>query len=87
MRPRHALSVACFLAGLPFLAGLYGCGGSDTGSTGPDLGSEAKLRLTAVVAGTPVAIVSAEVIATDIVTPLRFNLPIVNGVASGTCSG
>jgi hypothetical protein len=72
------------LAGLAVLAGLHGCGSSGTDSTGPDVGSDAKLRLTAVVAGTPIAIVSAEVTATDIATPLRFNLPVVDGVAAGT---
>jgi hypothetical protein len=51
---------------------------------GPGPGTEAKLRLTAVVAGTPIALVTAEVTGADIATPLLFNLPITDGVATGT---
>jgi hypothetical protein len=72
------------LTGLMFLTGLHACRDSGTDAVGPDGAVEAKLRLTAAVAGTPVAIVSAEVTAADIATPLRFNIPIVQGLASGT---
>jgi hypothetical protein len=84
MLSRPSPAFARLLAALTLLAGLHGCSHSATDSTGPDVSSDAKLRLTAVVAGTPIAIVSAEVTATDIATPLRFNLPIVEGVAAGT---
>jgi hypothetical protein len=84
MRSRPSPTLGRILASLALMVGLHGCADSGTDPAGPGTGSEAKLRLTAVVAGTPIAIVSAEVTASDIATPLRFNLPIVEGVASGT---
>jgi hypothetical protein len=84
MRSRPSPMFGRLLAGLALLTVLYGCGDTGTDSTGPEVGSDARLRLTAVVAGTPIAVVSAEVTATDIATPLRFNLSLIEGVASGT---
>lgn len=57
--------------------------GSDSGPAGPD-DEAAGLRVTAFVAGTPVATLVVEVTATDIPNPLLFNLTAVEGVASGT---
>src|SRR3989442_1370806 len=52
--------------------------------TRPTAGSMAELRLTAVVAGTSIAVLVVEVEAADIATPLVFNIPIVSNVAQGT---
>ena len=71
------------MTGIALLAGLHACG--DSGNTvGPGPETEAKLVLSAAVAGTPIAVVTAEVTAADIAVSLRFNLPITNGIASGT---
>ena len=44
----------------------------------------APIRITAVTVGTPISTLVVEVTATDIPTPLVFNLTVVDGVASGT---
>lgn len=83
MRFRSTWRAAQLAAGVAALLGLQGCGDAD-GTAGPSLGDGAKLRLAVVVTGTPIATVTAEVTAADIVTPLLFNLPITDGVATGT---
>ncbi len=52
--------------------------------SGPDAHGLAELRLTADVTGTPINVLVVEVTATDIATPLVFNLIVQNGVAQGT---
>ncbi len=52
--------------------------------TGPDRQQLAELRVSALVVGTPIDLLVVRVTATDIPTPLVFNLPVQNGVAQGT---
>src|SRR2546422_10709521 len=54
----------------------------DTG-TGPGE-TQATLAVSAAVSGTSVVVVVVQVTATDIPTPLAFNIPVTSGVASGT---
>lgn len=72
----HALSVAGALL-------LLSCSGADV-TEPPGSGDDAELRVTALVVGTPIDLMVARVTASDIVTPLVFNLPVANGVATGT---
>lgn len=68
------------------LVALVAAGACGSGERiGPSLaGDVAKLRVTAEVVGTPVDRMVATVSAGDIPTPLVFNLPVVDGVATGT---
>jgi hypothetical protein len=52
--------------------------------TAPAGSGDAKLIVTANVSGTAVATVVVEVAASDLPTPMVFNIPVVAGVASGT---
>ncbi|HWC74998.1 MAG TPA: Ig-like domain-containing protein, partial [Gemmatimonadales bacterium] len=52
--------------------------------TGPPRASDANLLIRADLSGTTVALLVAEVTASDISTPLVFNIPIAQGVATGT---
>lgn len=61
------------------VAALASCGGP----TGAD-NRDAALQVTADLAGTAVATVVVEVTAPDIATPLVFNIPIANQIASGS---
>ncbi len=70
------LTVACLMA-------LVSCGDQSTVSPPPP-GTTATLSVTADLSGTLVATVVVDVSAADIPTALVFNIPIVNGVASGT---
>lgn len=67
---------------LGMLLTLAGCGGDPIGP-GPD-DSEASIRVTANVSGTPINILVVTVSAADIPIPPVFNLPVVEGVATGT---
>jgi hypothetical protein len=67
--------VACVTA-------LVSCG--DQSTVNPPPGTTATLSVTADLSGTLVATVVVDVSAADIPTVLVFNIPIVNGVASGT---
>lgn len=82
MGPRTSRVFTRLVSGLALLAAVHACGDSNS-SVGPDPQADARLVLSAVVTGTPIAVVTAEVTAADIVTPLLFNLTITNGVASG----
>lgn len=59
---------------------ISGCSDSPTGPVGP----QGEFVLRASVVGTTIATMVVEVTAPDITTPLAFNIPIVNGVATGT---
>jgi Big-like domain-containing protein len=83
MGSRSSRVLVRLLSGMALLAALHACGDSGT-SMGPDPQADARLVLSAVVTGTPIAVVTAEVTAADIATPLLFNLSITNGVATGT---
>lgn len=65
------------------LTTLVSCGDQGT-VTPPPPGTTATLSVTADLSGTLVATVVVDVSAADIPTVLVFNIPIVNGVASGT---
>jgi hypothetical protein len=82
MGSRSSRVLTRLVSGMALLAGLHACG--DSGTVGPDPQADARLVLSAVVTGTPIAVVTAEVTAADIATPLLFNLSITNGVAAGT---
>jgi Bacterial Ig-like domain (group 2) len=66
-----------------YLTMLVSCAGPGTVSP-PPTGSTATLSVTADLSGTAVATVVVDVSASDISTMLVFNIPIVNGIASGT---
>lgn len=66
------------------LTALVSCGDQSTVSPPPPPGTTATLSVTADLSGTLVATVVVDVSAADIPTALVFNIPIVNGVASGT---
>lgn len=73
---------SAYAAALALLLLSAGCA-----SPGPTSGSEAEdtpLQVTVVTMGLMVGSITAEVTATDITTPLLFNLPISQGVATGT---
>lgn len=79
-RPRCQLSAAITAGAL--LVGA--CGGSEpTGLPGPGT-PNTQLRITALVVGTPIDLMVARVTAADIAVPLVFNLPVTDGVATGT---
>jgi Big-like domain-containing protein len=78
MIPRERNSIAAALTSLMVLAS---CSASD--GTGPP-GGRATLVVTANVSATAAVTVVVEVTASDIATPLVFNIPVVSGVASGT---
>ncbi|CAA9363352.1 MAG: hypothetical protein AVDCRST_MAG68-4648 [uncultured Gemmatimonadetes bacterium] len=59
------------------------CADSPAGP-GATRGDEARVRVSVAVAGTPVAALTAEVTAADLASRLLFNLPIENGVATGS---
>ena len=63
---------------------LISCGDQTTVSPPPPPPTTATLSVTADLSGTLVATVVVDVSAADIPTALVFNIPIVNGVASGT---
>jgi len=69
----------CLSVALGFLAVLVSCGGT---AGPPD--DEATLAISVNLSGTVVATVVADVTAPDIPTMLVFNIPIVNGTATGT---
>jgi hypothetical protein len=74
-RLRAAVAAGALLAG--------GCGGSEpTAPPGPS--GDARLRITALVVGTPIDLMVATVTASDIAVPLVFNLPVSGGLATGT---
>jgi hypothetical protein len=68
------------LVALAFLSPLISCG---DGTVSPP-GGEATLAVRVNLSGTMVAMVVADVTAPDIPTMLVFNIPIVNGTATGT---
>jgi len=65
------------------LAFLLAAGCQDQLPTGPAAGA-VPLRITASTVGTPIATLVVTVTASDITTPLVFNLTVSNGTASGT---
>lgn len=67
--------------GIVFIAAA-GC--QDRLPTGTTESGDVPLRVTASVVGTPIATLVVTVTASDIATPLTFNLTVANGVASGT---
>jgi len=67
---------------LGMLLTLASCGGDPVGPGPSD--SEASIRVSANVSGTPIDILVITVSAADIPVPPVFNLPVVEGVASGT---
>ncbi len=77
MRPLSLRSAIVALAPLLLLS-------SCNPATDPPAQSQAHLAVTANVAGTAVATVVVEVTASDITTPLVFNIVVASGVASGT---
>ena len=66
------------------LAGVVLSSSCELRPTGPSTQELAELRVSALVAGTPIDLLVVRVTATDIPTPLVFNLPVQNGVAQGT---
>src|SRR5689334_578904 len=76
---RHRLVSPAVSVG--FLVALASCSGP--GGVGPPP-PEATIGITADVSGTTVATIVVRVTASDIPTALVFNIPIVNGVATGT---
>ena len=81
VRTRSRLSAA--IAAGALLVGA--CGGPDlSGPPGTGGTQEAQLRITALVVGTPIDLMVARVTASDIAVPLVFNLPVTEGVATGT---
>src|SRR6058998_4228572 len=70
-------------AGLVFLAALGSCLEREP-TASPSRPPEMTLLVQADLSGTPVATVVVEVTAPDIPTPLVFNIPIVDRIASGT---
>ncbi len=75
---RHRIVSAA--VAVAFVAALAFC--ADPGGVGPL--PDASIAITADVSATSVATIVVQVTATDIPTALVFNIPIVNGVASGT---
>lgn len=82
MRPLCSAPPTTWLA-LVALVAAGACGSGDRIGPSTD-GDVAKLRVTAEVVGTPVDRMVATVSAGDIPTPLVFNLPVADGVATGT---
>ena len=78
MRPRRLDLASLVLAGL---VALPGC--SDLSTPLPPAGREVVLEVQANLSGTLVAVVVVQVTAPDISTPLLFDIPISNGLASG----
>ncbi len=73
------------LRGLLSVAAVVLLGACTEGITdSPGSGSGSAIRVTANTAGTPIATLVVQVTASDISTPLVFNLQSVNGVATGT---
>jgi len=66
------------------LAGVVLSSSCELRPTGPSTQELAELRVSALVAGTPIDLLVVRVTASDIPTPLVFNLPVQNGVAQGT---
>src|SRR6266581_1438372 len=75
---RFGWTAACALAGVVLSSSC------ELRPTGPTTQELAELRVSALVAGTPIDLLVVRVTATDIPTPLVFNLPVQNGVAQGT---
>ncbi len=75
---RFGWTAACALAGVVLSSSC------ELRPTGPSTQELAELRVSALVAGTPIDLLVVRVTATDIPTPLVFNLPVQNGVAQGT---
>ena len=63
---------------------LLACSGADVTDPGISDGDDARLRVTALVVGTPIDLIVVRVTASDIAVPLVFNLPVQDGVAAGT---
>ena len=75
---RFGWTAACALAGLVLSSSC------ELRPTGPSTQELAELRVSALVVGTPINLLVVRVTASDIPTPLVFNLPVQNGVAQGT---
>src|SRR5439155_1743859 len=75
---RFGWTAACALAGVVLSSSC------ELRPTGPSTQELAELRVSALVAGTPIDLLVVRVTALDIPTPLVFNLPVQNGVAQGT---
>src|SRR6266581_225302 len=75
---RFGWTAACALAGVVLSSSC------EVRPTGPSTQELAELRVSALVAGTPIDLLVVRVTASDIPTPLVFNLPVQNGVAQGT---
>src|SRR6266550_2650198 len=75
---RLGWTAACALAGLVLSSSC------ELGPAGPGAQTMAELRVSAMVAGTPINLLVVLVTASDIPTPLAFNLSVQNGVAQGT---
>ena len=75
---RFGWTAACALAGVVLSSSC------ELRPTGPDRQQLAELRVSALVVGTPIDLLVVRVTATDIPTPLVFNLAVQNGVAQGT---
>jgi len=75
---RLGWTAACALAGLVLSSSC------ELGPAGPGAQTMAELRVSAMVAGTPINLLVVRVTASDIPTPLAFNLSVQNGVAQGT---
>lgn len=71
-----ALAAGALLAGA--------CGGPEASGPSVPGAGDARLRITALVVGTPIDLMVATVTAADIAAPLVFNLPVEAGVATGT---
>jgi hypothetical protein len=78
MRPSR-LDLASFV--LAALVALSAC--SDPSTIAPPSANDAVLEVQASVSGTLIAVVVVQVTASDIPTPLLFDIPISNGVAAG----
>src|SRR6266581_8295582 len=75
---RFGWTAACALAGVVLSSSC------EVRPTGPSTQELAELRVSALVAGTPIDLLVVRVTASDIPTPLVFNLAVQNGVAQGT---